>query len=343
MAPAGVYDRLKAYYAGEKEPEVPAINTSLAVTLLVVYTLVYVLPFYVSSTTRPSPTLSRDAPSVIRGRIQAVTVSCIICSVTTFVVLASVGEDGPIAAPIKVLHKLGYFPIGIYESAKVLLLTAILFLGPLFEAGCAEGKWRDWIQVRGLNATIRGWIGYRNFIAGPITEEVLFRSASVPLLLLAQTGNTTIIFLTPIIFGLAHVHHFYEFRITHPHTPLIGAILRTLLQLTYTTLFGGYATFLYLRTGSLLGVILVHSFCNMMGFPRFWGRVTAGDDLPEPEFGGSKRSEDRNPTSNGKLGILWSFAYYILLVVGALSWWHYLWSLTSSELALTSFNAPSKA
>lgn len=129
------------------------------------YTLVYVLPFYVSSTTRPSPTLSRDAPSVIRGRIQAVTITCIVCSITTFVVLASTDDEGPLDAPFKALHKLGYFPIGLYDSAKAFLLTAILFMGPLFEAGIAEGQWRDWIRLRGLNATVRSWIGYRNFVA----------------------------------------------------------------------------------------------------------------------------------------------------------------------------------
>lgn len=160
----------------------------------------------------------------------------------------------------------------------------------------------------------------------------------MPLLLAAKFSNSTIIFLTPIIFGLAHVHHFYEFRITHPHTPLVTAILRALLQLTYTTLFGGYATFLYLRSGSLLSVILVHSFCNWMGFPRFWGRVTA-ETITEPDFGEGKRSEDRNMKNDGKLGILWSFAYYILLVVGAVCWWHYLWPLTESDLALTDFSS----
>ena len=165
----------------------------------------------------------------------------------------------------------------------------------------------------------------------------MFRSASVPLLLLAQTPNTTIIFLTPIIFGLAHVHHFYEFRITHPHTPLIGAVLRTLLQLSYTTLFGGYATFLYLRTGSLLGVILVHAFCNWMGFPRFWGRVTADQTVIGPDLGETKRSGDFKRNGDIELGILWSFTYYILLVMGAIGWWHFLWPLTESDLALTKF------
>ena len=80
-----------------------------------------------------------------------------------------------------------------------------------------------------------------------------------------------------------------------------------------------------------------------MGFPRVWGRVTAGDALAEPDLGEMKRDEGRKSPSNGKLGILWSFVYYILLLVGAISWWHYLWPLTSSELALTDFEVPTKA
>ena len=174
---------------------------------------------------------------------------------------------------------------------------------------------------------------------GPVTEEILFRSASVPLLLLSHTPNTTIIFLTPIIFGLAHVHHFYEFRISHPHTPVTSALLRSLLQFTYTTLFGGYATFIYLRSGSLLSVILVHSFCNWMGFPRFWGRITTADTEMRPEDGLGKRDEnvsaaysrDKSPS------IMWTIVYYALLLVGALSWWKLLWQLTESTSTLTKF------
>src|SRR5689334_16969362 len=81
------------------------------------------------------------------------------------------------------------------------------------------------------------------------------------------------IFLTPVIFGLAHIHHFYEFRITHPNVPSAAAIARSVLQFSYTTLFGAYATFLFLRTGSLLAATVAHSFCNVMGLPRIWGLV----------------------------------------------------------------------
>ncbi|RDW89441.1 hypothetical protein BP6252_01473 [Coleophoma cylindrospora] len=332
MAPT-LFSRLRTYVSGE-EPKPPAITSNVAIALLVLYTLIYVVPFYLSASTRPSPQLSRDAPSVIRARIRSVVTSCLLCSLSTFIILSSMAEG----TPIKAIHLLGYFPIGIIEAVKTVALTAILFTGPLFEAGIVEGGWRDWIHLRGLDEIISGWIGWRNIIAGPITEEVLFRSASVPLLLLSETSNFTTIFLTPITFGLAHIHHFYEFRITHPHTPVIGALLRSLLQLTYTTLFGGYATFLYLRTGSLLSVILVHAFCNWMGFPRFWGRLSGPETIIGSDFGdGKKHDGELRSSGTPELSIMWTVAYYILLVIGAVSWWKLLWPLTESDLALTKF------
>jgi prenyl protein peptidase len=66
---------------------------------------------------------------------------------------------------MQALHNLGWYPVGVEESVKAVALTATLFLGPLFEAGIVEGSWRKWIRVRGLNATISGWIGYRNYVA----------------------------------------------------------------------------------------------------------------------------------------------------------------------------------
>lgn len=171
-----------------------------------------------------------------------------------------------------------------------------------------------------------------------MTEEVLFRSASVPLFLLSRATQSTIIFGTPVIFGLAHVHHFYEFRITHPNTPVTVAIIRSVFQFTYTTLFGAYATFLYLRTGSLLAVILVHAFCNWMGLPRFWGRVGAIEPFVESGNGeGQIQKKDENhvtgiktKVADTRLGVGWTVAYYVILVTGAVGFWKSLWTLTES-------------
>ncbi|KAG9241783.1 CAAX protease self-immunity-domain-containing protein [Calycina marina] len=336
MPPTSIVARLKTIYTREKEVIVPSISTTVAITSLIVYTLIYVLPLYISPASRPSHGLNRDAPSVIKRRTQLVSTSCIACSIITFFVLYThASNSSPTQNVLEGMHRMGYLPIGLGETIKALALTATLFMGPLFEGGI-EGRWRRWLKLEDAYAVLSSWQGWRNFVTGPITEEILFRSAAVPLLLLAQISNTTIIFLTPVVFGLAHVHHFYEYRITHPHDPIIQAILRSVLQFTYTTLFGGYVTFLYLRTGSLLSVIFVHAFCNWQGFPRFWGKVSAGETVMGPDIGESKRSED-GPARSAELGLGWTVAYYVILCIGAWGWWRLLWPLTASESALTSF------
>jgi len=144
-----------------------------------------------------------------------------------------------------------------------------------------------------------------------------------------------------VIFGLAHIHHFYEFRLTHPRTPLLGALLRSLFQLVYTTLFGAYATFLFLRTGSLLVAIVAHTFCNWMGLPRLWGRLEGSvETLSRPDYAKNwqKRNEDQNIKTEVRgaegISIIWTLTYYFLLVVGAFGWWKMLWPLTESKSTL---------
>lgn len=154
-----------------------------------------------------------------------------------------------------------------------------------------------------------------------------------------------IVFVAPLYFGIAHIHHFYEFTLTHPHASLLGALLRSLFQFAYTTLFGWYATFVYLRTGSLAAVILVHSFCNWCGLPRLWGRLEPVPRSPlvlPPATAAAVRGKEDGDLSGGgsaTLGIGWTIAYYLLLVAGAVGFWHQLWPLTQSSHALVSFSA----
>lgn len=179
-------------------------------------------------------------------------------------------------------------------------------------------------------------------IQGPITEEVLFRSASIPLFLLSRASVKTIVFLTPAIFGLAHVHHFYESRVTNPHQSLLSAVLTSLFQLSYTWVFGSFATFLYLRTGSLLACIVAHAFCNWMGLPRVWGRVGRdGQTLIGVETG-SRGKDDGEPIAAAtplRLNVFWTLAYYVILVLGAWGFYRYLWLLTESRGALIEFGS----
>ena len=135
-------------------------------------------------------------------------------------------------------------------------------------------------------------------------------------------GST--VFLSPLVFGIAHVHHYYEFRVTHPHVPITAAMARSFIQFSYTYLFGVYATFIFLRTGSLLAVATVHAFCNSMGLPRVWGRVEpywySWDDLSDP--------------SNRQSLRLWTGLYYFLLFGGLFAFCRGLYPLSRSPLAL---------
>lgn len=147
----------------------------------------------------------------------------------------------------------------------------------------------------------------------------------MPLLLAAGSSLKNIVFLSPLVFGLAHLHHFYEFRVTHPHVSLIAAIARSVLQFSYTYLFGIYATFLYLRNGSLLAVILVHAFCNSMGLPRVWGSL-------EPYW----LWRQSGPSVARTVRLCTAF-YYILLFGGAWAWYRALYPWSQSPWALAEF------
>ncbi len=243
------------------------------------------------------------------------------------------------AAPQEALHMLGWWPLQPLDILRTCLLTALLFLGPLFDlilvqraVGSRSG--------RQVVESLSSWQGYRNFVAGPVTEEVLFRSVLVAVHLLARMSPSKVVFLTPLYFGIAHVHHFYEFTLTHPHTPLTGALLRSVFKFGYTTIFGWLATFIYVRTGSIYSCILIHALCNWIGLPRFWGRVKRREENPMSPvvMRGKEDSDLVQPKQQGRdLGLQWTVAYYVLLFAGTYLFNSQLWTLTNSAHALAPF------
>ena len=144
----------------------------------------------------------------------------------------------------------------------------------------------------------------RDLLAAPLFEELCFRGALVPFLLRSQRycgDPKTVIFVAPLFFGVAHVHHalvglsarFSEqaslraylasssSSSSHPHPPtsrppmvrsLTSVFLPSLVQFSYTYLFGCYCVYGLLLAGRVSSVVLCHSFCNLMGLPdvSFW-------------------------------------------------------------------------
>lgn len=155
----------------------------------------------------------------------------------------------------------------------------------------------------------------------------------------AAASPTTLLLAVPLIFGVAHIHHFYEFTLTHPHNSLFPAVLRSLVQFGFTTVFGWYANFIYLRTGSIYAVILCHTFCNWIGLPRVWGRVEAGEVIgpvgtDKDKSPGHSQERFEVQVAGARLPIVWTVAYYVILMAGAVGFWYFLKPWTASRNAL---------
>ncbi|GLI60557.1 hypothetical protein VaNZ11_002715 [Volvox africanus] len=109
---------------------------------------------------------------------------------------------------------------------------------------------------------------WRNLVVAPLSEEFVFRSCMVPLLVLEGLSFQNVVFLTPLFFGAAHLHHVIHL-LRHQQVPLGRAVATASFQFLYTMVFGWLATFLFLRTGHLMAAAAAHIFCNWIGFPPF--------------------------------------------------------------------------
>lgn len=142
-------------------------------------------------------------------------------------------------------------------------LTMVLFLGPLVMS------WLDRDRTTSIELQVRerlrdleddGLLVLRNLVVGPVTEEWVFRACMCPLLFGAGLPDVANVFTSAFIFGCAHVHHIFDSDVNY---------LTVAVQFTYTSLFGAYSSYLFLRTGHLLGPLVAHIFCNFMGLPAF--------------------------------------------------------------------------
>lgn len=149
---------------------------------------------------------------------------------------------------------------GLLPSVVIpLALVAVLFAGPIAMALYSHSLIR-----RDLSRLMM----VRNLVAGPITEELTFRSGLISFLLVRGVSPSHCILFSPLVFAVAHVHHMIDL-VRHQGWHPSDAAVACLVQVGYTTVFGWLAAYLMIRTGHFVAVALVHSFCNYMGFPKF--------------------------------------------------------------------------
>jgi prenyl protein peptidase len=131
-------------------------------------------------------------------------------------------------------------------------------------------------------ASSSGTLHFRNLVFAPLSEEIVFRGLMVAVMVSevaagGEGGVGQICALVPAWFALAHVHHLLE-KILVQHHPVTSALLSTLVQITYTSIFGVIATYLHLRTGSLAAPITSHVVCNFVGLPDVGFLVPPGQN-----------------------------------------------------------------
>ncbi|PWA23006.1 hypothetical protein CCH79_00002408, partial [Gambusia affinis] len=187
--------------------------------------------FYVGSLYACWSTLPRDHPRVIKRRsvsvflVSAVSPACVKlwmhwADITFFYLgpLVQSALDNPDGFSGE-LHS----ALGIY---KVLLEKS--------DAKHVQ-SWRMCVQDA-------AWL--RSQVVAPVTEELVFRGAMLPMLV-PCTGATAVIFIAPLFFGVAHLHHIIEEL--HLGKDNVRAI--------------------FLGAGHIVGPVLCHSFCNSQGLP----------------------------------------------------------------------------
>ncbi|KAI0320264.1 hypothetical protein OF83DRAFT_1105866 [Amylostereum chailletii] len=264
----------------------PPLTLSQAHVLNICFTAGYVLPLYFTKYTRlsfstyqearPSPERSRNDPAVIKARLLSVTLSTILsCYAIHHIINLEETEE-----PFFTRFHATALRLGLMlkvEDALAYLVTPALFLGPLYARfiGHELPFMRNW-SVRTHILNIFGtWQGARNFIIGPVSEELVWRSCVIAGYHLAGASRAFLIFFTPVSFGSAHFHHAWETynRLGRNRDAFRVAIISTLFQFTYTTLFGFHCAFLFLRSSSVFPPMVAHVFCNLMGVPQLSSEV----------------------------------------------------------------------
>ena len=210
----------------------------------------------------------RDDPRVVKERFVRVGVACAVAPCLSIMSASLSTSKTHTCSPQASLWRwFGLSTPNMFLAVTMpLVLTMILFFGPLVMA------WLERDHVSPLHVMVRdkirelesgGLFSVRNLVVGPVTEEWVFRACMCPLLFGAGLSDVSNVFLSAFIFGSAHIHHVFDADVDY-------AVI--LVQFTYTFLFGAYSSYLFLRTGHLLGPILAHAFCNSQGLPAF-GRV----------------------------------------------------------------------
>ncbi|PVV00404.1 hypothetical protein BB560_005217, partial [Smittium megazygosporum] len=185
---------------------------------------------------------SRQNPDIIKRKIHGAMFSTFLNLIVTLIYLKYFASTEP--KNDSVLGLMGFgFGTEPFSSLQIFTILIFAYSGPLYYE-YLNGSVPVVSQIKEFEESIKRWNGFRDYLVGPITEELTFRSCVVPLFNVSAIAKNNIKFLAPLIFGIAHLHHIYEKR--------------------KSGLGWKYAVF---SSDSIYACILAHIFCNVMGLP----------------------------------------------------------------------------
>nr|XP_030689301.1 CAAX prenyl protease 2 isoform X2 [Globicephala melas] len=197
--------------------------------------------------------LPRDHPAVIKRRFTSVLV---VSSLSPLCVLLWRELTG-IQPGTSLLTLMGFRLEGIFPAALLpLLLTMILFLGPLMQLSMdcpcdLADRLKVVLAPRSWARCLTDMRWLRNQVIAPLTEELVFRACMLPMLA-PCTGLGPAVFTCPLFFGVAHFHHIFE-QLRFRQSSVGNIFLSAAFQFSYTAVFGAYTAFLFIRTGKWPG------------------------------------------------------------------------------------------
>ncbi len=227
---------------------------------------------------------SRDHPTHVRYRSQACIIVCAIATLSYPSFFCANDNGTSNNQNFSVGRSVLLPPHGsgaLRETFGILIHTCILYTGSSLASLLYVYEFRKRLanppslleQMQGFfNGLIpdneqQFWICIRNFIIAPWTEEIVFRGCMIPVMLATGMSATRVALVAPLFFGVAHLHHAIQ-KISSGERPKMVIII-TAFQFLYTSIFGSYASYAFVRVGSVLPVTLSHSYCNWRGLPDF--------------------------------------------------------------------------
>ena len=206
----------------------------------------------------------RDDPITIRWRMLA---TGLVSVVAPFYMLlwadTTSSEQGDELYHVLGIKLDGVIAATLYPIVLVSVLYGGVWIHMLMASLVNKGVFKAYINASLTEFQID--VILRNYVMAPFVEEFVFRACMLPMLM-PSIGMKIGVLVCPLFFGVAHVHHLVEWY-RWRQQPFTHALIITIVQLCYTSLFGLYSAFLFVRTGHLVSPVISHVYCNIMGLP----------------------------------------------------------------------------